>query len=1496
MLDALQRATPVAASPGAGSEPLTLTVTLKRTDQAGFDRYLHDAYDPHSPKFRHFLSQPQITARFGPTQRAYDDALAHLERNGFVLVQGSANHLTLTVRGTRALAERAFNLAIRDYQLGSRSFYANDRDPLLPAKIGRDIQAIAGLTNAAAHSAPLGLVTPQELLTCENVGAGEVAFITLLLSTGAFGGTLIANLFVAMETTLSVVAAAAGPVTLAALPLAAINMYCLGIQQGLNSNFPYPPGILRGILGRTGISVAPSSGIAGSAPNAQKIGLLEFDTFHPSDVQDWLVFAHADQSFASRVSTVSINGGVTSPGSGESEVLLDIATLMLTDPSPNTNYLVYVAPASTTFQQLFNAMINDGVTVISNSWSDCEDEHTLAEVQSIDAILAAGAASGIGVFNGSGDKGGTCLDGSPNTVGVPADSPHATAVGGTTPRFGAGYTYGGETWWNGSSNAPPTGQGGFGTSRYFARPAYQNGLTGSPMRSVPDVAITADPRTGLGLCQADAGGCPDGLMHGGTSMAAPAMAGMAALLNEILGSNIGEANPVFYALANTNAFHSPSSMGSDFAHVGLGSPHLGYLRLALSHQTIGPASTSSTVTSSGIAPADGVTVALVQVNLVDGNGYPVSGKTVTLMPNGTSHAVITSVSGPSDLNNGAVVFQLTDTAVENLTFTATDVTDSVTLPQTATISFVAPPAAAGSISASPNSVPANGTSTTTITVALQDATGKPTSGKLINLSQGAGHSIITAPSPAVTNTNGQIAFTATDNVGETVTYTAVDVTDGNLPVPGSASVTFTGAGSSCVTSPPTAAAGFTLTPFATGFPSANFFYSNVNWGCQGASNPAFDASGDVFVSDFYNGNLYNFGSSGGAVSSADTVATVGLALQQPAFGKDGNLYIARGATGSGFNSGVVLRVDPNTGAVLQTLAAGLTCPSPLAVDPLSGDLFFTDTCFGAGSNNPSLWRIENPASANPTLIVYATLPSSPNGAVTFAPNGTLYVVNAYNGPGNIIQVAGTNTSSPPAMTTLSGISSDFWITMGEVQANGAAKSLVVHNNNALKVVDITTNSFTTTVLANGSIGSGTVGPDGCLYAEATDTILRLAPSAGPCSFVPTNPAPSLALSPTNVSPNPVQGTSTTFTATLRNVSQPEGTPITFLVGGANSRVQMVRADGNGQATFSYSGVFTGTDQLVATATLASETPTSNLAQVTWAAGRHATFLTLNPSPTGGTLGQPVTVTASLTDISATPVAAIANANVTFTLGNSACPGVTDANGIASCMVIPSVAGLLSLNAAFGGTASYASSTDSVAFNARAPQAAGGDTTPPVIVPQITGTLGNNGWYISNVGVNWNVTDPESGITSSSGCTPTTLTADTAGMTLTCSATNGVGLSTSASVTVKIDKTPPLIKTFVTPTMLPATGSMMNVYVGGGIADALSGVNANSVNYAVVDEYGSVQPSGSVTLHPNGSFSFPVLLQASRLATDSDGRMYTITVIGQDNAGNQSSTSMVVVVP
>src|SRR5256885_7323803 len=53
-----------------------------------------------------------------------------------------------------------------------------------------------------------------------------------------------------------------------------------------------------------------------------------------------------------------------------------------------------------------------------------------------------------------------------------------------------------------------------------------------------------------------------------------------------------------------------------------------------------------------------------------------------------------------------------------------------------------------------------------------------------------------------------------------ISYTAVDVTDGNLPVPGNAQVTFgNGSGNACGqnVTPPAGLNGYTATPWATGF-------------------------------------------------------------------------------------------------------------------------------------------------------------------------------------------------------------------------------------------------------------------------------------------------------------------------------------------------------------------------------------------------------------------------------------------------------------------------------------------------------------------------------------------------------------------------------------------------------------------------------------------------------------------------------------------------------
>jgi hypothetical protein len=113
-----------------------------------------------------------------------------------------------------------------------------------------------------------------------------------------------------------------------------------------------------------------------------------------------------------------------------------------------------------------------------------------------------------------------------------------------------------------------------------------------------------------------------------------------------------------------------------------------------------------------------------------------------------------------------------------------------------------------------------------------------------------------------------------------------------------------------------------------------------------------------------------------------------------------------------------------------------------------------------------------------------------------------------------------------------------------------------------------------------------------------------------------------------------------------------------------------------------------------------------------------------------------------------------------------------------------------------------------------------------------------------------------------------------------------------------DTLPPVITTSANPaTLWPPNGKMVSVTISGTITDLESGVDASTATYAVADEYGLVQPSGSITtLGANGEYSFMIQLQASRNGNDKDGRLYTIAVRAQDNVGNAGSASTVVTVP
>jgi len=95
---------------------------------------------------------------------------------------------------------------------------------------------------------------------------------------------------------------------------------------------------------------------------------------------------------------------------------------------------------------------------------------------------------------------------------------------------------------------------------------------------------------------------------------------------------------------------------------------------------------------------------------------------------------------------------------------------------------------------------------------------------------------------------------------------------------------------------------------------------------------------------------------------------------------------------------------------------------------------------------------------------------------------------------------------------------------------------------------------------------------------------------------------------------------------------------------------------------------------------------------------------------------------------------------------------------------------------------------------------------------------------------------------------------------------------------------------------PANGKLVPDTITGRVTDALAGVDPTTVTFTVTDEYGQVQPAGAVSLGADGQFSFVILLEASRLGADHDGRRYVIAVSAADAVGHGGSASIVVVVP
>ena len=135
-----------------------------------------------------------------------------------------------------------------------------------------------------------------------------------------------------------------------------------------------------------------------------------------------------------------------------------------------------------------------------------------------------------------------------------------------------------------------------------------------------------------------------------------------------------------------------------------------------------------------------------------------------------------------------------------------------------------------------------------------------------------------------------------------------------------------------------------------------------------------------------------------------------------------------------------------------------------------------------------------------------------------------------------------------------------------------------------------------------------------------------------------------------------------------------------------------------------------------------------------------------------------------------------------------------------------------------------------------------DRTAPVITPSFAGTVGTGAWYRSDVTVSWSVSDPTSGVTTTS-CATTPVIGETAGTPLSCAATNGAGLEGAGTALVKIDKTPPAV-TFngVRTYTMGETVTISCSY-----ADALSGIDNTTAQCTSINAPASSFGLGTFTV-------------------------------------------------
>jgi subtilase family serine protease len=493
-----------------------------------------DVSTPGSSSYRHFLSAKQYHARFDAPRSTVTAVSGFLRDNHLAVTSVEAHNRYLQVRGSAADVQKALGVTLKKFRHHGQVVQANTSAVTLPADIASDVITVTGLDT-----------TPSKMTHDAKAPAG----FRNARPCSHYYGQVQAKYQADFKTPL---------------------------PKFRNQTLPYAPcgytgpqfraayeGANQGKLSGAGVTVAIIDAYA--APTIAK----DSNRYAENNGDGSFAPGQLTEENAASFRRQKACGGA--PGWWGEETL-DVEAVHAMAPDSNIRYYGARSCFDNDLLAAQTQVVDDDIaSIVTNSYGEPEAGLSADQAAAEQQVFLQAAVQGISFMFSSGDDGDELANTGIKQPDTSASDPYVTAVGGTADAIGDGGQMMWQTGWgtvkyslsqNGNSWDPVGylyGAGG-GDSRVFNKPAYQQGVVPNTLatgRGVPDVAMDADPNTGMlvGETQKFSDGTYyDEYRIGGTSLASPLFAGMTALASQSAGGRLGFLNPAIYSQAGTPVF------------------------------------------------------------------------------------------------------------------------------------------------------------------------------------------------------------------------------------------------------------------------------------------------------------------------------------------------------------------------------------------------------------------------------------------------------------------------------------------------------------------------------------------------------------------------------------------------------------------------------------------------------------------------------------------------------------------------------------------------------------------------------------------------------------------------------------------------------------------------------------------------------------------------------------------------------------------------------